>query len=110
MSVMLTCFCVTLCVVYEYKVACKGVRVHGGWFGGLSWLGPKDVVHLCVERELALSVFCLGWGIQKLGPYAWILSLFLLLHFVLSSTRQLGFLAKAMNIPFWDSYSPSGIR
>ena len=47
-------------MVYEYKVACKGVRVHGGWFGGLSWLGPKDVVHLCVEMELSLSVSVLG--------------------------------------------------
>ena len=36
------------------------MRVHGGWFGGLSWLGPKDVVHLCVEMELSLSVSVLG--------------------------------------------------
>ena len=43
MSVVLMCLCVTLCVVYEYKVACKGVRVHGGWLGGLSWLGLQFV-------------------------------------------------------------------
>ena len=54
------CLCVTLCVVSGYNVTCKGVRVHGGWFGGLSWLGPKDVVHLCVEMELSLHVSVLG--------------------------------------------------